>query len=959
MKFMMIFEGVDRATKIMNKIMTAEKRTAASVKAGGKATEASSNAATRATERAAAAFNRVGSAARSAFNVVVSGAQAAGRAIVSLHQKTVALGKSGFNQITTGAGKAFRGLTVAAGIAATLMASSALAANQLVGTASKFEKFQTILETTEGSSAKAKAAMGWVTDFAVKTPYELDQVMDSFVKLRAYGLDPTNGLLQDLGDTAAAMGKPLEMAVEAIADAVTGENERLKEFGIKAAVKGNEIYYTYTVNGQKKIAKALASDPGGIQAAITGIMRERYGGAMEKLARTWDGMVSNLSDIWLKFQLAIMNAGLFDWMKGKLQGVLDTVNRLQATGELDKWAAKIGAAIQSVLEGTWTFATRAYEIFSKLAVYLQAASDYVGGWENLAMVLAGFAFAPTLIATAAGLVQIAYGLTLLATALAANPIILAIVAIAAGAALIYANWDKIGAFFSNLWASITAGIATAWAAITDFLGFDPLAMLSAGWSDLTSAISAAWDSLPSLEWSGMIPTLSWSNFVTVLEWASWLHPLRWLDLIPGFSWAAIIKTGLNWADYIASLDWAAYLPSLSWSGIVSALSWSNVLTVINWASWLHPLRWLDFIPGFSWSGIIQGGLDWASYITGLKWSDYLPSFSWPAFPAFSWPDLPAFKWPDFPALDLPEMPDIAGWIGSLGDKISVAIDGLATRATAAWAKVKSVFTFGADAEMQASVNVTDPATIRATAAATAALKTDMEAVAAIDTGPAMGRLAALEAAAKRVSDTVMSSIRQAQAFLGAVSFYPQGVALMDTLAAGIRARAAVVIEEIRKVTQLVRDHLPSSPAKTGPLSDIHRLKFTETIAGSIHAAPMVKAMRTAAAATMAAAAIAMPALSAQAGPQMPATQQAANVPPSDAARNEAARAAVARVSVQSQSAAQPAGSPIAIHFKAETKIQGGNADEVRQQWDDLMSQSGRKIAELVDEELRRRARRNV
>ncbi len=961
MKFMMIFEGVDRASKIMNKIMSAEKKTAASVKAGGKATEASANAATRATERTAAAFNRVGSAARSAFNAVVSGAQAAGRAVVSLHHKTVALGRVGFNQIASGAGKAMRGLTVAAGVVATLLASAVLAAKQLLGVGSQFEKFQTILETTEGSSAKAEAAMAWVGNFAAKTPYELDGVMEAFVRLRSTGLDPTKGLMKSLGDTSAAMGKPLMQGVEAMADAVTGENERLKEFGIVASKTGNKISYVYTnAAGKQMQASVKANDRMAIQLKLMEIFNEKYGGAMEKLSGTWEGMISNIADIWSQFQLSIMNAGLFDWMKGKLELVLNTVNQMKADGTFDAWAKKISDSIVMVLDSAWTFATRAYEILGKLAVYLKAASAYVGGWENLAMVLAGIAFAPTLIATAAGLVQIAYGLGLIAAALVANPIIFAIVAIATGAALIYSKWDKIGAFFSNLWSSITAGISSAWAAISEFLGFDPLAALSAGWSGLTGAISAVWDSLPSLEWSGIIPALNWSNFMTVLEWASWLHPLRWLDLIPGFSWAGIITGALDWADYIARIDWAAYLPSLSWSGIVSAFTWSNALTVINWASWLHPLRWLDFIPGFSWSGIIQGGIDWASHIARLNWSDYLPSFSSPDFPALSWPDLPAFKWPDFPALELPEMPDIAGWIGSLGDKISVAIEGLATRATAAWAKVKSVFTFGsADADMQATVNVTDPATIQATAAATAALKTDMQAVAAINTGPAMGRLAALEAAAERVGDAVMSSIRQAQAFLGAVSFYPQGVALMDTLAAGIRARAAVVIEEIRKVTQLVRDHLPSSPAKTGPLSDIHRLKFSETIAGSIHAAPMVKAMRTAAAATMAAAAITMPALSAQARPAMPAMQQAANVPSSDAARAEAARAAVARVSVQAQSAAQPAGSPITVHHNPRVTLQATNSEDLRAEFDQLMKQSGRQLGELIDEEIRRRSRRDV
>ena len=114
--------------------------------------------------------------------------------------------------------------------------------------AGKFEQFQSVLEVTEGSSEKAKKSFDWVKKFAVDTPANLDEAMEAFVRLRAYGMDPTNGLLQTLGDTASAMGKPVMQAVEAIADAVTGENERLKEFGIKgSAIKGTKfIEYTYT-----------------------------------------------------------------------------------------------------------------------------------------------------------------------------------------------------------------------------------------------------------------------------------------------------------------------------------------------------------------------------------------------------------------------------------------------------------------------------------------------------------------------------------------------------------------------------------------------------------------------------------------------------------------------------------------------------------------------------------------
>lgn len=106
----------------------------------------------------------------------------------------------------------------------------------LFKTAAQFEQYQIMLENMEGSAGAAKKSFDWVKSFAQTTPYELADVMESFVRLKAYGIDPMDGSLRAMGDAAAGMSKPLMAAVEAVADAMQGENERLKEFGITAAV---------------------------------------------------------------------------------------------------------------------------------------------------------------------------------------------------------------------------------------------------------------------------------------------------------------------------------------------------------------------------------------------------------------------------------------------------------------------------------------------------------------------------------------------------------------------------------------------------------------------------------------------------------------------------------------------------------------------------------------------------
>lgn len=260
---------------------------------------------------------------------------------------------------------------------------------QLVDTASKFERFRTILETVEGTSQKASKSMDWVSDFAAKTPYELDQVMDSFVKLRAYGMDPTNGLMRTLGDTAAAMGKPLNMAVEAIADAVTGENERLKEFGIKAQTKGGRIRYEYSDrDGKTRFKTVLSNNREQIRSTLEAIWNERYAGAMEKMSKTYVGMMSNLKDQWTRFKMMVMQYGAFDFLKGKLEGLLKKVDEMAANGKLKELAALWGKNIAEGFKAAYGAATALIQIMQGLGRVVSWLAGILGGYKNLGIILA-------------------------------------------------------------------------------------------------------------------------------------------------------------------------------------------------------------------------------------------------------------------------------------------------------------------------------------------------------------------------------------------------------------------------------------------------------------------------------------------------------------------------------------------------------------------------------------------
>lgn len=389
------------------------------------------------------------------------------------------LANTGVGGALAGVGTQFRSLTTQATIAGA--AVGYFFKTNFLDTAAQFEKFQTILETTEGSSEGARKAMNWVSDFAAKTPFELAQVTDAFVKLRAYGLDPTNGLLQTLGDTGAAMGKDVMMAVEAIADAVTGENERLKEFGVKGKKEGDTITYEYTdKSGQMRTAQVEASNRAMIESTLTAIFNEKYAGAMDKLSRTWGGMTSNIGDQWTRFTNMVMESGPFEIMKGHLTDLLATIDKMAADGSLKQYAEQTGQALVKFGEGAWQLGTA-------IVTTTQWLADMVGGWKNLGIALAVIKLAPlafsiaklgwTLGIAANFLVMFATGTATAAAAwkafglaIVANPIGIALAALATAGYLLWQNWDEVKGGMVALWATIKDTAIAAFDAIKNSVG---------------------------------------------------------------------------------------------------------------------------------------------------------------------------------------------------------------------------------------------------------------------------------------------------------------------------------------------------------------------------------------------------------------------------------------------------------------------------------------------------------
>lgn len=216
--------------------------------------------------------------------------------------------------------------TAASGIFAGLSAGAAV--SKLVDVQRQFDVLNASMTSVMGSSVLASREFEWLSEFAATTPFGLAEVTQSFVKMKALGLDPTEESLRSFGNTASAMGKSLDQFIEAVADASTGEFERLKEFGIKARQEGDKVSLTF-----QGITTRIGNNAEEINRYLKKIGDVQFGGAMAERAKTLDGALSNFADTWDRLFLTVSQQGV-----GKI--IQDTIET--ATRSLANWNAFLG-----------------------------------------------------------------------------------------------------------------------------------------------------------------------------------------------------------------------------------------------------------------------------------------------------------------------------------------------------------------------------------------------------------------------------------------------------------------------------------------------------------------------------------------------------------------------------------------------------------------------------------------
>lgn len=244
--------------------------------------------------------------------------------------------------------------------------SIAAIGKEIIQTTAEFQKFEAVLTNALGSKSLAKQALDDIATFAAKTPFSVQELTGSYVKLVNQGFIPTTQELTKLGDLAASTGKTFDQLSEAIIDAQTGEFERLKEFGIRASKEGDKVNFTF--KGVKKQVDFTAEsiqnyvlslgDAKGVSGSMAAIS-ETLGGAISNLGDQWDSTMNTIGESTTGASVTAIKAlslllegvkGLFEYLGGPATKVNTDVitTNLQLSQTFEKLGFKGEAAAEKI-----------------------------------------------------------------------------------------------------------------------------------------------------------------------------------------------------------------------------------------------------------------------------------------------------------------------------------------------------------------------------------------------------------------------------------------------------------------------------------------------------------------------------------------------------------------------------------------------------------------------------------
>ncbi|UBM58209.1 hypothetical protein LAG90_15505 [Marinilongibacter aquaticus] len=171
---------------------------------------------------------------------------------------------------------------------------------QIFDITAKFEAYDTTLKNMLGSQQLATSAMEMIKTTAATTNWSVDELTDSFIKLKSRGVLPTSRDITAISDFSNYLKKDFGQVVEAIQD--INNTERWNEIGVKAQTTGNKVSLTF--NG---VTETVDRTEKGVLSAINKF--GQMNGVMGLTADISEGLAGKQSNLGDKIDFIAVSLG--------------------------------------------------------------------------------------------------------------------------------------------------------------------------------------------------------------------------------------------------------------------------------------------------------------------------------------------------------------------------------------------------------------------------------------------------------------------------------------------------------------------------------------------------------------------------------------------------------------------------------------------------------------------------
>lgn len=227
----------------------------------------------------------------------------------------------------------------------------------LTSTGADFEILQRRLDALTGSVEGGARAFEFINDFTRSTPLQLNQVTDAFIRLKAFGIDPTNGSLQAITDGAlkyTGTSEGLQGVILAVGQAWAKQKLQGEEIN-QLVERGIPVWELLErVTGRNTVELQELSSAGQIGRREIALLIEELGkssiGAAAEQMNTFSGQLSNANDNLAQFRKEIADSGYREFLTGVLRQLNIEFERLRQNGQLAAIARRISDALVSIAQ---------------------------------------------------------------------------------------------------------------------------------------------------------------------------------------------------------------------------------------------------------------------------------------------------------------------------------------------------------------------------------------------------------------------------------------------------------------------------------------------------------------------------------------------------------------------------------------------------------------------------------